>query len=542
MNDHPIGSEEQVRAELDHVLRAPSFQATNRNHRFLAYVVEETLAGRGERIKAYSIATDVFGRDDSFDPLQDPIVRIEAGRLRRALEHHYLAAGSLTGIRITIPKGTYIPAFEAPEPAPSVPASAPLDLHMKAPHVMVRAFEQHCWAADWPDLGRTLTLQVISALTRFTELFVYGFGTSMALSEAHSAPRVEIDYELTGNLTITRTSIRAEFLLQNVREGRFFWSHSIERVIGQSLDPSELVAVCGAIAGEVASIIAQRDGIMDGQAREMAGEMPTQFAAYHKLIEFQDYWRTVDLGRFEPLRQDLERVIAEDPRFAGAHACLSLLYSDAVRYGLDCGPEHPRPIERALLLARRAVQLAPMSGRARHALGVAEWFSGQPGKALETLRVACELNPNDSELNAEFGFRCAMRMEWDVGVPLLISSFQRNPQQSVQYHIGLFLYRFAMGDYELAQQEAMAAIAPADVHPHPHIACAAALIRLGRHGEASAHLARAEAIAPGILDRLHDDLSARQIHPDLVAKLVLTLDPSRNGVAVLRQRGASQRH
>ncbi len=520
MRENPAVETEKVREELEAILRSASFEATERNRRFLRYVVEETLAGRGDRIKAYSIGTEVFGRGDNFDPLQDPIVRIEAGRLRRSLEHHYLSSSTGTGIRITIPKGSYVPFFES-----SQPVATPIqpDLHTKAPHIVVRAFEQQCWAPGWPDLGRTLTLQVISTLTRFTEIFVYGFGTTAALAEGDSVPKVEIDYELTGNLTITQTAIRAEFLLRNSREGRFIWSHSIERGIGPSADPAELVSVCAGIAGEVAGIIAQRDGVIDSQAREMAGQSPVRFAAYQKLVEFQDYWRTLDMKRFEPMRRDLERVIVEDPGFAAAHACLSLLYTDAARFGLDCGIAHPRPMERAMVLARRAVQLAPRSGRAHHALGVAEWFSGQPEKALETLRTACALNPNDSELGAELGIRSAMRMEWDTGVPLLLSSFQRNPLQSGQYRMGLFFYHFASGNYEQALREAMSADAP-DV-AHPQIACAAALIRLGRFDEAARFLDRAEATAPGLLGRLREDLLGRQIYPELVDMIVDTLDP-----------------
>ena len=57
----------------------------------------------------------VFGRDDSFDPQTDPVVRLEARRLRRALEHYYLTAGRDDPIRIEIPKGGYAPVCEHAE-------------------------------------------------------------------------------------------------------------------------------------------------------------------------------------------------------------------------------------------------------------------------------------------------------------------------------------------------------------------------------------------------------------------------------------------
>ena len=98
-----------IRTELERILSSPVFEASQRNRQFLQYVVEETLAGRSDRIKAYSIATQVFGRGDDFDPLQDSIVRIEAARLRRELEHFYLKQGPGPLVQISIPKGTYVP-------------------------------------------------------------------------------------------------------------------------------------------------------------------------------------------------------------------------------------------------------------------------------------------------------------------------------------------------------------------------------------------------------------------------------------------------
>ncbi len=75
MAEKNFGCEPQaIRSELQRILSSPEFDASDRNRRFLEYVVEETLAGRDDRIKAYSIATSVFGRGENFDPQQDAIV------------------------------------------------------------------------------------------------------------------------------------------------------------------------------------------------------------------------------------------------------------------------------------------------------------------------------------------------------------------------------------------------------------------------------------------------------------------------------------
>src|SRR5690349_16902212 len=126
-------SPQAVREALARILSSEDFDATDRLRNFLTYVVEETLEGRPSRIKGYNIATTVFGRDDSFDPQIDSIVRIVAGRLRRSLEHYYLTGGRSDAVRIRIPKGSYVPVFEdAGDDRPATPP--PLD----EPHHAVR--------------------------------------------------------------------------------------------------------------------------------------------------------------------------------------------------------------------------------------------------------------------------------------------------------------------------------------------------------------------------------------------------------------------
>ena len=82
---------------------------SRRRQRFLDYIVNETLAGRGDRFKGYNIALEVFDRPDEFDPDVDPIVRIEAARLRDKLREYYEADGQSDPIRIELPKGSYTP-------------------------------------------------------------------------------------------------------------------------------------------------------------------------------------------------------------------------------------------------------------------------------------------------------------------------------------------------------------------------------------------------------------------------------------------------
>jgi adenylate cyclase len=111
-----------IQDALQRVLGSREIVSSDRKKRFLKFIVQEALAGHAGRIKAYTIAVDVFDRAPSFDPVSDPVVRIEAGRLRRCLEHYYLTEGYEDRLLIMIPKGGYVPQFTLRENvSPSLP-------------------------------------------------------------------------------------------------------------------------------------------------------------------------------------------------------------------------------------------------------------------------------------------------------------------------------------------------------------------------------------------------------------------------------------
>ena len=101
-----------IREQLVRILNSGPFHQSQRRQRFLEYLVNETLAGRSERLKAYNVAVEVFERPETFDPITDPLVRIEAARLREKLREYYEGEGQGDSIRIELPKGTYAPHFE----------------------------------------------------------------------------------------------------------------------------------------------------------------------------------------------------------------------------------------------------------------------------------------------------------------------------------------------------------------------------------------------------------------------------------------------
>src|SRR6476620_12625563 len=128
-----------IREHLVRVLNSGPFHQAPRRRRFLEYIVNEALAGRGERLKGSNVAQAVFDRE-SFDPKSDPVVRMEAARVRDRLREYYETDGRDDPIRISLPKGTYTPHIEfrqAPTLDPRPARAAPIKQLMLAAAVLL---------------------------------------------------------------------------------------------------------------------------------------------------------------------------------------------------------------------------------------------------------------------------------------------------------------------------------------------------------------------------------------------------------------------
>ena len=113
---------EAVRSELEAVLSSRAFAQSESLKRFLKFVVEETLDGRSDELKEFALGAEVFQRGEAYDPRTDPIVRVQATRLRGKLREYYETEGADDRIRISLPKGSYVPAFRERDDA--LPAEA----------------------------------------------------------------------------------------------------------------------------------------------------------------------------------------------------------------------------------------------------------------------------------------------------------------------------------------------------------------------------------------------------------------------------------
>jgi Tol biopolymer transport system component len=113
---------QEVLAALDRLAGSEQWLGSPRLTQFLRFVVDETLAGRGDALKETIVGTGVFGREPGYDPKTDPIVRVEARRLRLKLMEYYAADGAHDPVRIDLPKGTYRPVFFRTPSESTVPA------------------------------------------------------------------------------------------------------------------------------------------------------------------------------------------------------------------------------------------------------------------------------------------------------------------------------------------------------------------------------------------------------------------------------------
>jgi hypothetical protein len=127
--DRPI-----VLHELESILASRHFKSADRSKQFLQYVVLNKLDGHTERLKERTIGTDVFQRPPGYATGEDPVVRVQAGEVRRRLELHYLETPEPSRVRIELPVGSYSPLFHwgaaaavrevkaQPAPPPVLPA------------------------------------------------------------------------------------------------------------------------------------------------------------------------------------------------------------------------------------------------------------------------------------------------------------------------------------------------------------------------------------------------------------------------------------
>ena len=287
-----------MRGELGRLLASAEFVASDRLKEFLRFVVEHRLAGRADSLKAYTIALEVFGRDSTFDPQTDPVVRMEASKLRRRLERYYLGAGRSDPVRIDIPKGGYAPTFRycadggrivAP-PATVTRRRGPpyrwLGLGVLAlagvlllfalrsagptaeaeggratpperrPAIVVMPLEDLSEGHSGEVFAGGLTEELASNLMRSGEFRLYSiYGRSLKEPTAEPvalSEQLDVGYMIKGSIRGRPDRIRLIVHLIDAQTGQFVWTETYDR----ALTPENVLAVQEQLAADVAAQLA----------------------------------------------------------------------------------------------------------------------------------------------------------------------------------------------------------------------------------------------------------------------------------------------
>jgi len=156
--------DQDIRRALTVIVASAAFAKAPRMCHLLRYLVEKSIAGKANEINEYTIGLDVFGRDPrTYDTGTDPLVRVQAGRLRARLKVYYAAATALSGVRISIPLGSYVPLLQGAEPQHAVERTTALALSplrdIGGNPVFVRGLDEELGSRLFTTLGIAVQLQ-----------------------------------------------------------------------------------------------------------------------------------------------------------------------------------------------------------------------------------------------------------------------------------------------------------------------------------------------------------------------------------------------
>jgi len=150
---------DEVRVEIDKILKSTQFQASKRCHDFLDFVVRHTLDGDADSLTERFLGADLFGRPLDYDTKTDSIVRVRANDVRRRLTDYYSAQPTPPRLTVTLSSGSYVPEFHwsgvdnpAPRIIPFVPES--VSTQLKFTHgmdVIIPAADEHNSAIGSPN-------------------------------------------------------------------------------------------------------------------------------------------------------------------------------------------------------------------------------------------------------------------------------------------------------------------------------------------------------------------------------------------------------
>jgi len=449
-------SNEEVRTQLQEILDSSDFQASPRLRNFLTYVVEQTLSGQGPSLKAYTIGVEVLGLGESFDPINNPMVRTEASRLRSKLEHFYLR-NPLAKISISMSKGSYAASFSRiEEPAEEIntrrPPKAKAYSFYKA-SIMLLPFLNVNGTGEVAEIVTGINSSININLTKFTDLKVINYTQVQQMSPVF---REVMDRELAldtrfilcGSVQLNEGIVEVHASLVDTLSMHNIWAEKFDA----ELDSGSLLEVQESIAEFVVSRIADDFGLLQ---RTLLQELASGTGDVSELQEaslLYYHWTTVLSRRaFVKAVESVERAYNNDPSHVNIQAMLADLYacSHQFSYGLI-----EKPLEKTFQLASEAVNQDPACQIAYMALALGYCLLGEVDKFKLFARRAIELNPASTNAIISIGTWYATVGIWDEALELTEKLVEKTPSSPGWCHFVLALYKYCHGDFEGSLAEA----------------------------------------------------------------------------------------
>ena len=521
----------EIREQLERIVSSTRFTSAPGATRLLRFLVEETLAGRGEQLKEFTLATGVFGRDASFDPKIDPSIRVEASRLRQRLEHYYLTLGRNDPVLIELPRGGYVLVFSRNTDVLHVrrdidatrasrtrdAAGVPL---LRGPWLAVLPF-QNLGGEEDAVFADGITVEIMTALSRFREIHVIGRSTVLRYRDERDAAawhrELGVDFVVAGDAWRDNDRVRIHARLLDAPRGEVLWAETFER----DLATTEIFLVQDEIATRVAATVAQPRGALAAPVLARIPQRPSgRLGSYECLLRFYEYCANRSPEAHASLRDGVRQSLRMETRIASLWTVASFLATDTARFGYNPEGDRDAALDEAMRAARRAIRLDRQDALGYHAMFLAHFNCGDIRAFRRAADRAVALNPNNSEILADYGTHLTMCDEWELGLLLLRGALILNPEPPDWYWIPFFIWHFERKEFDAALD--MALRAQSDGFFWTHAVHAMAYEALGRHEPAHASINRLLEVYPGFAECAEEEL-ARWVSSNRVGPAVAML-------------------
>ena len=448
---------EKIERQLQRILDSPEFNAAKQQRKFFEFVVKETLLGRAHEIKAYTIATCVFGRSDDFDQNSDPIVSVQANRLRRALERYYLIAGKTDPIRIDIPKGTYVPTFceqlsVAPDTTVFDSKSPVENFEGSWPSLVVMPFQNLTGDPTLNHWAVGLTTELATEITRYQEIRVLMFGPE---GDGKRASDTVARFIVNGNVQKDKTAIKVAVNLVDSKTNMQIWGNSYT----SDLETAQLISFQEEVAKAIAGKISCEDGIVSKTLSIESNEKhPSDLKTYEAMLRFYEYDQALTPESFLRAMEALTLAADREPECGQVWSMLGRLHANI--YSLELPGYEATSIKKAVGFAEKGVLMNPDNQRARAILGLVRMFDNEILGALAETEQALNLNPNSLFILDGIGYLMTLLGEWERGPALIRKAMKLNPYYKPVVHYALWLDCFRQEEYKSAYLETQSLRSP----------------------------------------------------------------------------------